>query len=71
MSLLLILVGGASAIAKTVIDSRNAKKKLEEDKRHNKTMEEIGRIGSGLYLRKNVKGGLGLFLKKQQSKNYH
>uniref|UniRef100_A0A6P7FDE0 Uncharacterized protein LOC114329197 n=1 Tax=Diabrotica virgifera virgifera TaxID=50390 RepID=A0A6P7FDE0_DIAVI len=59
------LAGGASAIAKTVIDSKNAQKKLEEDKRHNKAMEHLGK---GLYLRKNGKGGFGLYLKK--SKNY-
>lgn len=59
------LAGGASAIAKTVIDAKNAKKKLEEDRRHNTAMETIG---SGLYLKKSCKGGFGLFLKKQ--KNY-
>lgn len=60
------MAGGASAIAKTVIDAKNAKKKLEEDKRHNHAMEEIGKKGSGLYLRKNKKGGYGLYLKKQR-----
>jgi hypothetical protein len=66
------LAGGASAIAKTVIDAKNAKKKLEEDTRHNQAMEEIGKKGSGLYLRKNQRG-FGLYLKKKQSssKNYH
>ena len=62
------LAGGASAIAKTVIDAKNAKKKLEEEQRHNKAMEEIGKKGSGLYLRKTPRG-FGLYLKKQ-SKNY-
>lgn len=62
------LAGGASAIAKTVIDAKNAKKKLEEDTRHNKVMEAIN-DGKGLYLRKNARGGMGLFLKKQ--KNSH
>lgn len=56
------LAGGASAIAKTAIDVKNAQKKLEEDQRHNKAMESIGK---GLYVRKNAKGGYGLFLKKQ------
>lgn len=62
------VAGGASAIAKTVIDAKNAKKKMEEDRRHNAAMEAIGKKGSGLYLRKSPKGGFGLFLKKQ--KNY-
>ncbi|KAJ8913337.1 hypothetical protein NQ315_013308 [Exocentrus adspersus] len=60
------LAGGASAIAKTIIDAKNAKKKLEEDHRHNAAMEAIGAKGSGLYLKKNQRGGFGLYLKKQQ-----
>ncbi|KAJ8914674.1 hypothetical protein NQ315_017372 [Exocentrus adspersus] len=65
------LAGGASAIAKTIIDAKNAKKKLEEDHRHNAAMEAIGAKGSGLYLKKNQRGGFGLYLKKQQHpKNY-
>lgn len=64
------LVGGASAVANAVVNAKNAKKKLEEDKRfHTEVMEEIGKKGSGLYLRKTAKGGYGLFLKKQ--KNFH
>lgn len=63
------LAGGASAIAKTVMDAKAAKRKLEEDRRHNAAMEEIGKKGAGLYLRKTSKGGYGLFLKKQ--KNSH
>lgn len=31
-----------SALAKIIIDSQNAKKKLKEDQRHNVTMETIG-----------------------------
>lgn len=61
------VAGGAGAIAKTIIDAKNAKKKLEEQKRHNRTMEAIGKQGAGLYLRKNKHGGLGLFLKKQKN----
>lgn len=60
------LAGGASAVAKTVIDVKNARKKLEEDRRHNKAMEEIGKRGSGMYLRKFPKGGYGLYLRKVQ-----
>lgn len=70
LSALGALSGGASAIAKTVIDAKNAKQKLAEDQRHNQVMEEIGRKGSGLYLKKSKKGGYGLYLKKQ-SKNFH
>jgi hypothetical protein len=58
------LAGGAGGVAKTIIDAKNAQKKLEEDHRHNKAMEALGK---GLYLRRN-KRGYGLFLKKQ--KNY-
>lgn len=65
------VAGGASAIAKTITDAKNARKKLEEEHRHNITMEEIGKKGSGLYLRKNSRGGFGLFLKKQkETKNF-
>ena len=65
------LAGGAGAVAKTVIDAKNAKKKLEEDQRHNKAMEAIGKQGSGLFLRKTSRG-FGLYLKKQSknSKNF-
>lgn len=58
------LIGGASAVANTAINSKNAIKKLEEDKRHHQAMEEIGKKGSGIYLRKNARG-YGLFLKKK------
>lgn len=61
------LAGGASAIASSVINAKNTRKKLEEDKRHNAAMEEIGKKGAGLYLKKTSKGGFGLFLKK----NFH
>lgn len=59
------LAGGASAVAKTVLDAKNAKKKLEEDQRHNRAME--AKIGNGLYLRRRPKGGYGLYLKKQKN----
>ncbi|KAG5875428.1 hypothetical protein JTB14_034774 [Gonioctena quinquepunctata] len=42
---------GAGAVAKTVIDAKNAKKKLSEDQRHNEAMVHLG---SSLYLRKDV-----------------
>lgn len=63
------LAGGSGAIAKAIIDAKNAKKKLEEDRRHNAAMEAIGKEGSGLYLKKSPKSGYGLYLKKQ--KNSH
>ena len=71
LSALGALAGGAAGVAKTVIDAKNIKKKLEEDGRHNKAMEAIalGRKGSGLYM-KPYKNGYGLYLRKQQ-KNYH
>lgn len=64
LSALGTILGGASSVAKTIIDANNAKKKLEEDHRHNKTMESIGH---GLFIRK-YKRGLGLYIRKQ-SKN--
>jgi len=58
------LLGGASAVAKTVIDTRNAKKQMEETKRHNAAMEAVGK---GLYLKKS-KCGYGLYLAKGKKK---
>lgn len=72
LSALGALTGGASAIAKTVLDARAAKKRLEESKRHNSTMEAIAlgkkKEGSGLYLKQH-KTGYGLYIKKW-SKNF-
>ena len=69
LSALGALGGGAAGIAKAVNDAKSAAQKLEEDKRHNKTMESIaiGKKGSGLYL-KPYKTGCGLYL-KPYSKN--
>lgn len=64
LSALGMLLGGGSSVAKTIIDAKNAKKKLEEDHRHNKVMESIGH---GLFIRK-TKRGFGLYIRKQ-SKN--
>lgn len=71
LSALGALTGGAAGVAKAVSDAKNARKTLEETNRHNKTMEAIaiGKSGSGLYL-KPFKKGLGLYLSKNQSKNY-
>ena len=56
------LTGGAAGIAKAVNDAKAAKQQLEENKRHNKTMESVA-LGNGLYLKPH-KVGLGLHLKK-------
>lgn len=61
------LAGGGAAIAKTVISTKNARTKLEEDKRHNKAMEALA-VGKGLYL-KPYKKGYGLVC-GGSSKNY-
>ena len=55
------LAVGAIGIEKAVNDASAAKKQLEENKRHNKTMETIA-LGKGLYL-KPYKTGMGLHLK--------
>lgn len=61
LSALGALSGGAAGIAKAVNDARSANQKLEESKRHNKTMEAIA-MGKGMYL-KPYKRGMGLYLK--------
>lgn len=66
LSALGALGGGAAGIAKAVNDAKAASAKLEEEKRHNKQMEDIA-LGKGLYL-KPYKQGCGLFL-KPYSKN--
>lgn len=67
LSALGTLSGGAAGIAKAINDAKAANQKLEESKRHNKTMEAIalGKQGSGLYL-KPYKTGCGLYLKPDQ-----
>lgn len=59
------LAGGAAAIARTVKNAENAKKELEEAKRHNRVIEAIS-IGKGLYL-KPYRQGLGLFINKKKN----
>lgn len=46
------VAGGASAISQTVIDKTNAQKMPVEDRRYNTAMEEMGKKGAGLYLKK-------------------
>jgi hypothetical protein len=64
LSALGALTGGSAAVANAVNQSKNARKKLVESERHNKTMEAIalGKKGSGLYLAPYRKG-MGLYLK--------
>ena len=66
LSALGALSGGAAGIAQAVNNAKNAQRKLEEEKRHNKVMEKIS-VGKGLYL-KPYKKGCGLYL-KPYSKN--
>jgi hypothetical protein len=55
------LAGGAAAIARAVNDTKNARKSLEEQKRHDQKMESIALTGKGkgFYLRP-YKNGYGL-----------
>lgn len=54
------LAGGAAAVARSVNQAREAKQKLDEQKRHNLAME-AQKIGNGLYL-KPYRKGYGLFI---------
>lgn len=57
------LAGGASGIAKAVNDAKAAKRQLDENTRHNRSMEAIalGKQGSGLFLKRTAKNGNPLF----------
>lgn len=68
LSALGALAGGAGGIAKAVNDAKSARQELAEKQRHNKSMEsiELGKKGSGLYLKKH-RSGMGLYLKKQKN----
>lgn len=61
------LSGGAASIAKAVTAAQAAKHNLEENKRHNKTMEAIS-LGKGLHL-KPYKKGFGLHITSKTPKN--
>lgn len=67
LSALGALSGGISNVVKSISDIRNARKMLNETKRHNLKMEGIP-VGRGIYL-KPFKRGYGLYLKPFQ-KNY-
>lgn len=60
LSALGALAGGVSGIAKAINSAREARQKLNEETRHNRTMEAIA-LGKGLYL-KQYKSGMGVFL---------
>lgn len=64
------LAGGTSGIIKAVNSSKAAKKQLDENARHNQTMEAIalGRKGNALYLHP-YKTGSALYLKPYKPKN--
>lgn len=52
--------GGMAAVAKTIQDVKNAKKTLEEAKRHHRALEGV-KVGNGMFL-KPYRRGQGLFL---------
>lgn len=60
------LSGGAASIAKAVTAAQAAKRELEENKRHNQTMEAIA-LGKGLHL-KPYKKGFGLHIASKNGK---
>jgi len=65
------LIGGAAGVAKTVSDSKAARRQLEELQRHNRAMEGRGlylapyKYGKGLYLGP-YKRGQGIISKKKK-----
>lgn len=67
LSALGALTGGAAGVIKAVNDVDNAKKDLDEKKRHNNKMESIA-LGNGLHL-KPYRKGFGLYL-NPQTKNF-
>lgn len=57
------LMGGASAVVKTVKAVEDAKKQLKESERHNKTMEAIALRGKGMHMKlAPYKKGLGIYM---------
>lgn len=59
------LAGGAASVAKAINEAKEAKLKLDEQKRHNMAIEGQ-KVGNGLYL-KPYKNGYGLFIHKEKS----
>ena len=60
-----VLAGGIGNIIKSINNTTDARKNLEEARRHNKAMESIA-LGQGLYL-KPYKTGCGLEIKKSKN----
>lgn len=58
------LIGSTASVVRAIKSIKNAQTQLDENKRHNKTMEE--KIGNGLYLGTLKKGG-GLYLRPHQN----
>lgn len=57
------LIGGASAVAKAVKASEEAKDQLKESRRHNEAMESIALRGKGMDMKlAPYKKGLGVYL---------
>lgn len=57
------LLGGASAVVKTVKTVEEAKKQLKESERHNKMMEAIALRGKGMKMKlAPYKKGLGIYM---------
>lgn len=74
LSALGTLIGGGAAVGRAISAANEAKKVLDESKRHNQHMESIAignaKHGSGLYL-KPYKKGYGVYLKPYpMSKNF-
>lgn len=69
LSALGAVVGSTASVINAINSAKSAQKELEENKRHNTTMEAIA-IGKGYYLQPNKrKNGNGYYL-KQNSKNF-
>lgn len=63
------LIGGASGVMKTLNGIKSSQKQLDEQRRHNLSMEQ--KIGKGLYLAPFRKKGFGLYLRPApKTKNY-
>lgn len=60
------LAGGVAGIVKTINEYKDAKKRLEELKRHNEKLEALC-IGKGLHIKPH-KNGLGLFISNKKIK---
>lgn len=62
------LAGGAASVAKAVTEAKDAKRRLDELKRHNLSME-AQKIGEGLFLKPYRKNGYGLFIESKKKKH--